>query len=46
MDKYFKHHNFLIRYEKKTYKELIMNINYDRLSHFVEKETIRNDKKI
>jgi len=23
-----------------------VNINYDRLSHFVEKETIRNDKRI
>jgi len=38
MDKYFKHRNSndeirnLMRYKKKTYKELIMNINYDRLS--------------
>jgi len=46
MNKYFKYRNFLIRYEKRTYKELIMNINYDILSRFVEKETIRNDKRI
>jgi len=43
MDKYFKRHNSLIRYEKRSHKELIVNINYDRLSRFVEKETIRND---
>jgi len=32
MDKYFKHCNFLIRYERRMYKELI--VNYDRLFTF------------
>jgi len=46
MDKYFRHRNSLIRYKRRMYKELIVNINYDRLSRFVKKKTIRNDKRI
>jgi len=45
MNKYFRHRNSLIRYKRRMYKELIVNINYDRLSRFVKKE-IRNDKRI